>query len=104
MAEQTNYIGLYSQLINMGFDEECALTAAQKCKTVNKAIEWINRQNNSEIRNNKTEEKNAMEEMKCVHCECNGKDLRECIALQRLISILKQYNYSNQKNENLKPL
>ena len=82
--------GLYSQLINMGFDEESALIAAQKCETVNEAIAWIDK-------NSKNNISSEIEEMKHTHCDCNGKNVRECIALQRLISVLKNCHNSNKE-------
>eukprot|EP01084_Bolivina_argentea_P216837 368273_1 len=98
MAEQTNYIGLYSQLINMRFDEECALIAAQKCKNINEAIEWIH--NNGNIsQNNGNNNNEEMKRMNTRNCECNGQNITDCMALKRMISML-QFYAKNSSNYN----
>eukprot|EP01084_Bolivina_argentea_P109655 195996_1 len=57
MAHDVRHLQLYSQLINMGFDEDISLMATQNCENMNDAIEWME---------NKIEDKTEMKEIEKV--------------------------------------
>ena len=82
----TDYVQVYSQLINIGYGEIIAMKAAKKCKTLVEAIEWIdaNKQKN-----------NQYETQEDIYCD--DKDVKNCKGLQKIISMLKFYNDNYNK-------
>ncbi len=92
-----NDLKLYSQLINMGFDDNMSLMASQNCKNVNKAIEWI--ENNKNINNNDCNNSNE-NEIKCIDINCNGNKISNCVSIKRIVSLLEFYN-NNHLNYSL---
>eukprot|EP01084_Bolivina_argentea_P162003 281946_1 len=84
---QKDYLLLYSQLINIGFDEDIALMAAQQSENMNEAIDWISNTNQQ-----KKVMKEEKEEMRLMEIKCDEQDITKCSSLKQLISILTFYS------------
>ena len=78
----------------MGFEENVALKASQVCKDINTAIEWI-------FVNNTSEEKKKNVPNMLANDHCNGSNINNCVALNRIISILKFYQANHQNYHEL---
>eukprot|EP01084_Bolivina_argentea_P024082 44934_1 len=79
------YLSTYSHLLNMDFKEDLALCAAQKYgNDTNAALDWI-------VKQQKLIDKLPADDV------CQRNDISNCIALKRIIPILKYYHHNYNK-------
>ena len=84
-SHEKSYLKTYSTLVNMGINDDLALSAANKYgDNINRALDWIQR-------------KQELQKKAIADDICDGGDIAHCIALERTISVLKYYrrNYEN---------
>ena len=93
---------IYSKLINMGFEDEYALQSAQKYNDIQDAVEYII--------HNSTDPKHSVEDAIDIEHEnissiqgqfCDVESVMNCIALKRLISLLKIYDDKHSKYDEI---
>eukprot|EP01084_Bolivina_argentea_P132642 234091_1 len=114
-----DYLATYSQLINMGFPNTSSLDAANRFPhNINEAINYIsqnvsnnnitsdqqqeskiNRKIDNDDTKNDTSNVNEKETVILTNYVCDGNEITECVALQRIISVLKYYKSHNKQNK-----
>ena len=88
----------YSQLINMGFDEDISLKAAHiHPKNINKAINYIT--NNNENKKNDNDDANVNDINICKNNK-NCKSIKNCLSIKYIIWILKMYKNDDLNDNN----
>eukprot|EP01084_Bolivina_argentea_P292986 503847_1 len=102
--EVSNHLQLYSQLVNMGFEEAISLQASQKCTDIYSALNWIDSLENDHDETQHNHSQNSSIDAG-IRDEYKGCKIDECFAIDRIISMLKFYHINHQNyNEILKYL